>query len=80
MLHQLPGVCQNKIAKGNLSRERATSASRERERACTHENVLPATIIPFEIQAVLPEVGRDRPVCLQVDIVRVTRAGVPAEA
>lgn len=35
----------------------------------TDKDVLPTAVIAFEIQSVLPKVGRDRSVRLQVDIV-----------
>ena len=46
----------------------------------TNKDVLPTAIIPFEIQAVLPKVGSDRAVRLQVYVVRIPRPRIAAEA
>ncbi len=46
----------------------------------THEDVLPTAIISPEEQSVLPEVCRNRTICLEVDKVGVARPGVSQSA
>ena len=65
------GICH-----GRYQHRRAIDTTRR----LTHKDVLPAAIIPFEIQAVLPKVGRDGAIRLQVHVVRVPRPRIAAEA
>ena len=50
------------------------------ERSGAYEDVLPPAVVPPEVQPVLPKVGRDRPVRLDVHVVRVARAWMPCGA
>lgn len=59
------GTCQHDVRKG-VSK--------------TNKDVLPTAVVPLEIQTVLPKVGRDRAVRLQVDIVRIPRSRIATEA
>lgn len=85
MLDQFAGVCKNEVIKGDLSRTCQQMYGHEepgkkKKRCGTYKDVFPASIIPFEIQAVLPKVGRNGAVRLQVHVVGISRPRISAEA
>jgi hypothetical protein len=80
ILDQFTSVCQNEIVKRDLSWTYQHQRAIDTTRRLTNKNVLPTAIIPFEIQAVLPKVGRDGSVRLQVHVVRIPRPRIAAEA